>query len=100
MAEGYVLPTYAAVEIAVAAAAGGTTGIGLFGRLDEDEFKTAIGAFRFNPKGDLTKSRSTAPTRYEGGAISFLWGRNDAPGRSAEPDHRRGRPDGRQRAGP
>lgn len=54
MAEGYALPAYAAVEIAVAAAAGGTTGIGLFGRLDEDEFKTAIGTFRFDAKGDLT----------------------------------------------
>jgi len=54
MAEGYALPAYAAVEIAVAAAAGGTTGIGLFGRLDEDEFKTALGAFRFDPRGDLT----------------------------------------------
>lgn len=55
MAEGYALPAYAAVEIAVAAAAGGTTGIGLFGRLDEDEFKTVIGSFRFDAKGDLTE---------------------------------------------
>lgn len=54
MAEGYALPAYAAIEIAVAASAGGTTGIGLFGRLDEDEFKTAIGTFRFDSKGDLT----------------------------------------------
>lgn len=56
MAEGYTLPTYAAVEVAVAAAAGGTTGIGLFARLDEDEFKTALGTMRFDAKGDLTES--------------------------------------------
>ena len=56
MAEGYVLPTYAAVQIAVAAATGGTTGIGLFSRLDEDEFNTAIGPLRFDAKGDLTQS--------------------------------------------
>jgi branched-chain amino acid transport system substrate-binding protein len=62
MAEGYALPAYAAVEIAVAATAGGTTGIGLFGRLDEDEFKTAIGPFRFDSKGDLTESLYRAYT--------------------------------------
>ena len=65
MAEGYVLPSYAAVEIAVAATAGGTTGIGLFAHLDEDEFKTAIGPLRFDANGDLTGSLYRA-YQYDG----------------------------------
>ena len=59
-------PAYAAVEVAVAASSGGaTTGIGLFGRLDEDEFKTAIGPVRFDSKGDLAASPYRA-YRYDG----------------------------------
>ncbi len=52
--EGYVLPAYAAVEIALAAlgeadAAGGPLAASLSGR----DFKTAIGIIRFDEKGDL-----------------------------------------------
>lgn len=69
MAEGFVLPSFAAVEIAVAASAGDTTGIGLFGRLDEDEFKTAIGPIRFDAKGDL----ATSPYRaYQFDGLRFV----------------------------
>lgn len=56
MADGFALPTYAAIEIVAAATNGGVTGIGLFARLDEDEFNTAIGPIRFDAKGDLTRS--------------------------------------------
>ncbi|WP_315919677.1 branched-chain amino acid ABC transporter substrate-binding protein [Mesorhizobium sp. SP-1A] len=49
--EGYALPAYAALEIAKAA---GTSGKPLMQALDGQEFKTAIGPVRFDPKGNLT----------------------------------------------
>lgn len=71
MAEGYALPAYAAVEIAAAASAGGVSGLGLFARLDEDEFKTVIGALRFDDKGDLAASPYRA-FRYDGSRFLSL----------------------------
>jgi branched-chain amino acid transport system substrate-binding protein len=55
--EGYVLPAYAAVEIALAAlgeadAAGGPLAASLSGR----DFRTAIGTVRFDEKGDLAEN--------------------------------------------
>lgn len=53
LAQGYVLPAYAAVEIAHAALAG-ATGAGPFaGDLSGRDFATAIGTVRFDGKGDL-----------------------------------------------
>ena len=54
LAQGYVLPTYAAVEIARAAISQATGGpvADLSGR----DFATAIGSIRFDDKGDLTEN--------------------------------------------
>lgn len=57
LAQGYVLPAYAAVEVAHAVLAGPTVAGGsitadLFGR----DFATAIGTVRFDDKGDLTEN--------------------------------------------
>ena len=57
MPEGYALPAYAAVEIANAAnadaeAAGGK----LLDSLGKLSFTTAIGAIKFDDKGDLSES--------------------------------------------
>lgn len=52
VAEGYVLPAYAAIEIAKnALSASGETP---FDALSKREFETAIGPIRFDGKGDLT----------------------------------------------
>lgn len=51
--EGYVLPAYAAMEIAMAAA---SPGVAPAAALDSQEFRTAIGTMRFDVKGDLTES--------------------------------------------
>ena len=51
VAEGYVLPAYAAIEIAGSAlSASGETP---FDALSNREFETAIGPVRFDAKGDL-----------------------------------------------
>ena len=54
LAQGYVLPAYAAVEVAHAAITGATGGpvADLSGR----DFTTAIGTVRFDDKGDLTEN--------------------------------------------
>ncbi len=53
--EGYVLPAYAAMEIAIAAVTETTdTGKPLAETLAGREFSTAIGPVRFNDKGDLS----------------------------------------------
>ncbi|WP_269930120.1 branched-chain amino acid ABC transporter substrate-binding protein [Aminobacter sp. HY435] len=57
VAEGYVLPAYAAVEIASAASAlAATGGKPLTEVLSGNAFQTAIGRFRFDAKGDLTQN--------------------------------------------
>lgn len=52
-AEGYTLPAYAAIEVAVAALASGKP---VAEALDTTEFRTALGPVRFDAKGDLTPS--------------------------------------------
>lgn len=57
LAQGYVLPTYAAIEVAHAilaepSVAGGSITDNLSGR----DFATAIGTIRFDDKGDLTEN--------------------------------------------
>jgi branched-chain amino acid transport system substrate-binding protein len=62
--EGYVLPAYAAVEIAAAALAGIGTQTALAGvgtqtvteKLASGEFRTVLGKIRFDPKGDLAEN--------------------------------------------
>jgi branched-chain amino acid transport system substrate-binding protein len=56
VAEGYVLPAYAAVEIAVAALAGESSGQPVFDALGTREFQTALGKIRFDAKGDLAEN--------------------------------------------
>ncbi|HWK65564.1 MAG TPA: ABC transporter substrate-binding protein [Rhizobiaceae bacterium] len=51
--EGYVLPAFAAMEIAVAAASSGAAPAEA---LDNQQFQTAIGKVAFDVKGDLTES--------------------------------------------
>ena len=56
-AEGYALPTYAAIEIAIAALAKAQgRGGPLLDSLAKDEFTTAIGTIGFDEKGDLKES--------------------------------------------
>ncbi|BCH25526.1 ABC transporter substrate-binding protein [Mesorhizobium sp. L-8-3] len=55
IAEGYALPGYAAMQVAIAAAVSGDAAAAL----DIEEFRTAIGLVRFDDKGDL----STNPYR-------------------------------------
>ena len=54
--EGYALPAYAAVEVALAATvqAGGSTSLAQ--ALSGHDFSTAIGPIRFDEKGDLTQN--------------------------------------------
>ncbi|GLS33150.1 amino acid-binding protein [Mesorhizobium albiziae] len=52
--EGYVLPAYAAVEIAATVLAGASTSPSE--RLGVDEFQTALGKIRFDAKGDLNQN--------------------------------------------
>lgn len=55
IAEGYVLPAYAAIEIAATAlAASADSGEPLVKTLTGREFQTAIGPIRFDDKGDLS----------------------------------------------
>jgi branched-chain amino acid transport system substrate-binding protein len=67
VAEGYVLPTYAGVEIARAAyAASVKSGEPLSNTLSEQTFQTAIGLVRFDKKGDLTDNPYRL-FRFDGG---------------------------------
>jgi branched-chain amino acid transport system substrate-binding protein len=54
LAQGYVLPAYAAVEVAHAAIAGAVGGS--IGDLSGRDFVTAIGTLSFDDKGDLTEN--------------------------------------------
>lgn len=54
IAEGYVLPAYAAAQIALQAIADNAANPGA--ELDATTFSTAIGSVRFNAKGDMTPS--------------------------------------------
>jgi len=56
LAQGYVLPAYAAVEIAHAAIADATRKGGTIGDLSGRDFATAIGTIAFDDKGDLTEN--------------------------------------------
>jgi branched-chain amino acid transport system substrate-binding protein len=56
LAHGYVLPAYAAVEIAHAAIADAVSTGGSPGELSGRDFSTAIGTVSFDDKGDLTES--------------------------------------------
>lgn len=57
LARGYVLPTYAAVEVAHAALAGSTTAAGsIADGFSGRDFATAIGTIRFDDKGDLVEN--------------------------------------------
>lgn len=51
--EGYVLPGYAGMEVAIAAASNGEAPAAA---LDGQEFRTAIGPVKFDEKGDLSES--------------------------------------------
>ena len=67
IAEGYALPAYAAVEIAVAAAGkAGRDGKPVTADLAGQDFTTAIGPIRFDEKGDLSRNPYRL-FRYEGG---------------------------------
>lgn len=64
--DGYALPAYAAVEVAYAAeAASETSGKPLADLLTGHDFATAIGAVRFDDKGDLSQSPYRA-FRFDG----------------------------------
>ncbi|RVD67549.1 ABC transporter substrate-binding protein, partial [Mesorhizobium sp. M4A.F.Ca.ET.029.04.2.1] len=64
--EGYVLPAYAAVEIAKAATAEAeSSGKPLAEALTGRDFATAIGPIRFDDKGDLSQSPFRA-FRFDG----------------------------------
>ena len=57
LAQGYVLPTYAAVEVAHVALAGSTAAEGSIADVFSGrDFATAIGTIRFDDKGDLTEN--------------------------------------------
>lgn len=63
--EGYVLPAYAAVEVARAAFADAGTSGDLAEALAGHDFQTAIGPVRFSPKGDLYENPYRV-FRYDG----------------------------------
>lgn len=70
LASGYVLPAYAAVEIAHAAIAAATPAEGpLTADLSGRDFATAIGTIRFDDKGDLTENPYRL-FRYDGAQFS------------------------------
>ena len=69
LARGYVLPAYAAVEVAQAALAGQPTSEPLSGDLSGRDFATAIGALRFDEKGDLAENPYRL-FRYDGTKFS------------------------------
>jgi branched-chain amino acid transport system substrate-binding protein len=54
MAEGYVLPGYAAMQVAVVSASTGPTAKDVRSALDARTFDTAVGPVKFDGKGDLT----------------------------------------------
>lgn len=67
--EGYVLPAYAGVEIAVQAArAAAATGSDVISALDGEEFSTIFGPVGFDEKGDRTDNPYRL-YRYDGGAF-------------------------------
>jgi branched-chain amino acid transport system substrate-binding protein len=67
-AKGYVLPAYAAVEIAHAALAAANSSAPLVANLSNRDFATAIGAVRFDDKGDLAQNPYRL-FRYDGAAF-------------------------------
>jgi len=69
LAQGYVLPAYAAVEVAHAALAGMAGPGPLASTLSGRDFATAIGTIRFNDKGDLTQNPYRI-FRYDGAKFS------------------------------
>lgn len=54
--EGYVLPAYAAIEIAATALADQNPSLPLAEKLGAREFQTALGPIRFDAKGDLAEN--------------------------------------------
>lgn len=67
--EGYVLPAFAAMEIAIGAQAeAAATGATLADVLSGGSFETALGTIGFDAKGDLAESPYRL-FRYEGGAF-------------------------------
>lgn len=54
--DGYVLPSYAAVQVAAAALSAAAEGQPLALALGEDPFDTAIGPVKFDSKGDLAEN--------------------------------------------
>lgn len=71
LAQGYVLPAYAAVEIAHAALAGAAGSVPLEGSLAGRDFVTAIGTIRFDDKGDLSRNPYRV-FRYDGTKFSEI----------------------------
>jgi branched-chain amino acid transport system substrate-binding protein len=66
---GYVLPTYAAIEIALqAASSGANAGSGVSARLTNETFQTALGPVRFDGKGDWIGEHYRL-YRYDGSAF-------------------------------
>lgn len=66
---GYVLPTYAAVEIALQASKRKADGVSsITAALSQDTFRTAIGAVRFDDKGDWVGDHYRL-YRYDGSAF-------------------------------
>ncbi|HEY4191024.1 MAG TPA: branched-chain amino acid ABC transporter substrate-binding protein [Mesorhizobium sp.] len=63
--EGYMLPAYAAVQVAVAASGLAETGKPVAQMLAGHDFATAIGPVRFDEKGDLTQNPYRA-FRFDG----------------------------------
>jgi len=70
VAEGYVLPAYAAVQIAAEALRTGDAN-GIAQALDANTFKTVIGPMKFDAKGDLTENPYRI-YRFEGGRFRPL----------------------------
>lgn len=56
VAEGYVLPSYAAMQVALTAAGGPAVADADPAALLDGEFTTALGAIRFDAKGDLSEN--------------------------------------------
>ena len=63
--EGYVLPTYAAIQVALAALEEAGSNGDLMKALTGHEFQTAIGPIRFDSKGDLSQNPYRV-FRYDG----------------------------------
>ncbi len=70
--DGYVLPTYASVEIAVEAARKATAGgTAILSELENGTFATALGTIGFDGAGDRTDNPYRL-YRYEGGAFTEM----------------------------